>query len=109
MHRRRFIKDYVLNHDQELIFSAAKFSTQRELARLNDYALAYHIPKFFLRNPIFKIVIRGYPRVFFSGRHNCEANLLMNLCLLSTHKLSHFTSQRKSLGAQASCLPRERV
>ena len=75
MHWRRFIKDYVLNHDEELIFSATKFSTQWEIARLDDYAFAHHIPKFFLRDPIFKIVVGGYPRIFFSGRHNCEANL----------------------------------
>ncbi len=78
MHRRRFVEDDVLNHNQKLIFSAAKFPTQREFAGLNDYAFAHHIPKLFLRNPIVKIVVRGDPCVFFSGRHNCEANLEIN-------------------------------
>lgn len=78
MYWRRFIEDDMVNHNQELIFSTTKFSSEREVIGLNDDAFAYHIPKFFLRDPILKIVVRDYPRIFFSGRHNYEANLSVN-------------------------------
>ncbi len=66
---RRFIKDCVLDHDEQLIITATKMSGQRIILCLRDDAFAHHFPEFFLGDPEFFFVVTNNASVLFLDRH----------------------------------------